>query len=160
MLDAQITSPSAIVASLLNSFVSDDPRTLKIATALQELVERQSFDANGRLKGPRLDVSAVARQAKISRTLVSHEGCELSSARELILDVLKLLSQYSLQVECDYLREEVKRLKVRLDRQDSILANRVVAFHKAKTKVEPTPKKRYSAADVRNAVEIVPMNEL
>lgn len=159
-MDAQITSPLGIVASLLNSFVSDDPRALKVSAALQELVERQSFDANGRLNGPRLDISAVARQAKISRALVSHDGCELSSARELILDVLKLMSEFSLQVQCDYLREEVKRLKVRLDRQDSILANRVVAFHKAKTKVEPTPKKRYSAADVRNAVGIVPMNEL
>lgn len=160
MLDAQIASPSSVVASQLDAFMSDDPREAKLCAALRELVARQSFDANGRLKGPRLDISAVARQAKLSRSLVSHEGCELSGARELILDVLRLLSEYSLQVQCDYLIEEVKRLRARLDRQDSILANRVVAFHKAKTKVEPTPKNRYSAADVRNSVVIVPMDEL
>lgn len=160
MLDAKITSPSAIVASQLAAFISEDARELKFCAALRELVGRQNFDANWRLRGPRLDISAVAREAKLSRSLVSHEGCELPGARELILDVLRLLSEYSLQVQCDYLTEEVKRLRARLDRQDSILANRVVEFHKAKTKVEPTPKNRYSAADVRNAAVIVPMDKL
>lgn len=154
------TSPSVVVARLLEDFVPKEPREAKFAHALQRLVARQSFDTNKKMRGPRLDISAIARHAECSRNLVSHEGCELPGARELILDALKLLSEYSLQVECDYLKEEIKRLKVRLDRQDSILANRVVAFNKAKTKVEPTPKNRYNAEQVRKSVRIVPMEEL
>ena len=153
-------SPSDVVEELLRGFVTQEPREKKLAEALRELVARQIFDAQGRMSGPRLDISAIARHAALSRSLVSHEGCELPAARELLLDALKLLSEYSLQVECDYLREEVKRLKARLDRQDSILANRVVALHKAKTRVEPTPTNRYSAEDVLKAVRIVPMDEL
>lgn len=52
MLDAQIASPSSVVASQLDAFMSDDPREAKLCAALRELVARQSFDANGRLKGP------------------------------------------------------------------------------------------------------------
>ena len=153
-------SPSLVVAKLLDNFVPQEPREAKFAHALRSLVALQNFDARMKLRGPRLDISAIARHAECSRSLVSHDGCELPSARELILDALRLLSEYSLQVQCDYLKEEIKHLKVRLDRQDSSLANRVVAFRKAKTNVEPTPKNRYTSEQVRKAVQIVPMGEL
>jgi len=154
------TSPSIVVAKLLEDFVPKESREVKFAHALRSLVAHQSFDAKNKMRGPRLDISAIARHAECSRNLVSHEGCELPGARELILGALKLLSEYSLQVECDYLKEEIKRLKVRLDRQDSILANRVVEFRKAKTKVEPTLKGQYNTEQVLKSVQIVSMKEL
>jgi hypothetical protein len=112
------------------------------------------------MRGPRLDISAIARRAELPRGLISHDGCELQDVRELIVSALELLSKYSLRVECDYLREENKRLRARLDRKDSIAANRVVSLHKEKTSQVATPKNRWSAKDVRTAVRIVPMSEL
>jgi DNA-directed RNA polymerase beta' subunit len=156
--DAQ--SPADVVAKLFEAFVVAETREEKIAEALKELVARQKFDEFGRMSGPKLNVKAVAMKAGVSRELVSHEGCDLPGARNLILQVLRLLSEYSYEVECEFLRQEVNHLRARVDRQDSILANRVVALHKDKTKIEPTPKGKYSASDVRRAAQIVPMKDL
>lgn len=152
--------PLDVVTKIIDEFVPFTPRDEKIVLALRDLIIKQTFDSCGKIVGPRLDIASISRQAGLSRNLISYEGCELQASRELILSVLKLLSQHSLQIECDYLREEVKRLQARLDRHDSILANRVVALHSAKGKLERTPSNKYSGADVRKSVSIVPMEEL
>ena len=154
-------TPLDIVSELLTGFNPQEYREEKLAQALRELVALQKFDLKtGRMCGPRLDVAAVARHAGLPRGLISHEGCKLHGARDLVVDTLGLLSEHNLQVECDYLTEENKRLKARLDRHDSAAANRVVLLHKQRSSEGVTPEKRSTPEEVRKAVRLVPMTEL
>lgn len=153
-------TPLSLVEELLSQFKAADPREDKFAKALREQLATRKFDGNGKLVGPSLNLASIARHARLPLKLVSFKDCALPGARKLLLDAMERLSEFSLQVERDYLREEVKRLKARVDSQDSILANRVVLLHKKKTEIEPTSPTRYTAEDVLNAAQIRPMDEI
>lgn len=153
-------SPLSLVEDLLASFQPSEPREKKFAQTLREQLAARSFDDKGRLVGPSLNLSVIARNSGLRLKLISHEGCELPGARELLVNAMERLSEHSLQVERDYLKEEVKRLRARLDRKDSTSANRVVLLHKKKTEIEPTPANLYTPEDIRNAAQVVPMDEL
>jgi hypothetical protein len=154
--------PLKPVNEALERFRPENDDEKEVVKALRELLERQKFDPEkGEVTGPRMNIEAVARKADLSsRNLISYEGCKLQRARDLVLEVLKLLKDYSLQIECDFLREENKRLLVRLDRQDSILANRVVALHRKKKREEATPQQTWSTDEVLASVKVKPMSEL
>lgn len=154
-------SPLEVVSDVLDGFEPREPREEAFVQALRELVTRQMFHVTtGKMSGPRLNIEAIARRAELPRGLISHERCELPRVRELVLDVLELLSHYSLQVECDYLKEENKRLEARLNEKDSVRANRVVLLFKEQGKEGEKPKARATAKAVREAVRVVPMSEL
>lgn len=154
-------SPLEVVSDVLERFEPREPREETFAQALRDLVTRQAFHATtGTMSGPRLNIEAIARHADLPRGLISHEGCELPRVRELVIDALRLLSNFSLQVECDYLNEENRRLRARLDRYDSAAANRVVSFFREQAKEGEKPKKRATAKAVREAVRVLPMSEL
>lgn len=153
-------TPISVVEDLLANFEPREPREEKLAQALREQLTSREFDAAGQLVGPSLSLASIARHAGLSRNLISHEKCELPGARELLVNVLERLSKHSLQVRCEYLEAEVERLKARLQRQDSIVANRVVLAHKRETAIEPTPPDKYSAKDVLNAAEVIPMHKI
>ena len=154
-------SPLEVVADLLERFEPGEPREETFAQALRDLVALQAFHATtGTMSGPRLNIAAIARHAGLPRGLISNEACELPRVRELVSDALKLLSNFSLQVECDYLKEENKRLQARLDRYDSGAANRVVSLFREQAKEAEKPKKRATAKAVREAVIVLPMSEL
>jgi uncharacterized small protein (DUF1192 family) len=155
-------SPSSLVEGLLAKFCAEDPRETQLVEAFRELVALQKFDpATGKMVGPRMNLTAIAVRAKLKVKLISHEGCKLPHVRELLVDALEVLSQHSLQVQCDFLSEEVKRLRARIDRKDSAAANRVVMLHKQRTAAQPTPAGTYSAQDVRDATRLVlPMDQL
>lgn len=139
---------------------SDDERA--VIKALRELVELQEFDAETRkVAGPRICVDAVARKAKLStRNLISYDGCKLQRARDLVLEVLRLLKDYSLRIECDFLRLENDRLQARLDKYDSASANRVVALHRKQKRDEATSQEVWSTDDVLASVKVISMSEL
>jgi hypothetical protein len=154
-------SPLDVVSDVLERFEPREPREKAFAQALRDLVTRQAFNATtGKISGPRLNIEAIARHAELPRGLISHEGCELQRVRELVIDALRLLSDFSLRVECDYLKEENKRLQARLDRYDSGAANRVVSLFREQAKEGEKPKKRATAKDVRKAVIVLPMSKL
>ncbi len=153
-------TPLSLVEGLLASFEPKDPREEKLAQTVREQLALRSFDAEGKLVGPVLNLTAIARQANLPVKLISYEGCSLPGARALLLSVMEKLSTFSLQIERDFLKQEVDRLKARLDRYDSIHANRVVMLFKQKTQSEPTPADRYTAADVRIAAQVIPMDEI
>ncbi|TFZ08927.1 hypothetical protein [Ramlibacter humi] len=153
-------TPLSLVEDLLAKFEPVDPREEKFAQTLRELLEKRKFDDKGKLTGPTLNLTVIAHHAGLKLKLVSHEGCALPAARELLLAAMERLSEYSLQVKCDFLDQEVKRLRARLDRYDSIYANRVVQLHKKKTQIEPTPANKYTPDDVRMAAQVLPMDEL
>lgn len=150
------------VREALERFRPESDEESAVLKALRELVELQKFDPE-RLKmtGPRVNIDAVARKAELpSRNLISYEGCRLQRARDLVLEVLWFLKDYSLQIECDFLREENKRLQERLDRYDSAAANKVVALHRKKKRDAATPQESWSTDDVLASVRVMSMTEL
>ena len=155
-------APLKLVNELLERFQPESTDEENVVKALRELVERQKFDPGaGKLNGPRMEITSVARNAGLSsRNLISYEGCALQRARDLVIEVLGLLKEYSLQIECDFLREENKRLQARLDKQDSILANRVVALHRKNKREAATPEQTWSPEEVLKSVRVKPMSEL
>lgn len=154
-------SPLEVVSDVLDGFEPREPREETFVQALRELVKRQMYHVTtGKMSGPRLNIEAIARRAELPRGLISHERCELPRVRELVLDVLEQLSHHSLQVECDYLKEENKRLEARLNEKDSRRANRVVLLFKEREMEGEKPKARANAKAVREAVRVVPMSEL
>lgn len=154
-------SPLEVVSDVLEQFEPREPREETFAQALKELVTRQAFHVTtGKMSGPRLNIEAIARRADLPRGLISHEGCELPRVRELVIETLRVLSAYSLQVQCDHLREEVKRLQARLDRYDSGAANQVVLLFKEQAKDGERLRMRATAKEVREAVRVVPMSDL
>lgn len=155
-------SPIKLIDELLAGFSAQDPMEAKFVAALREVVGLQKFDSvKGQLEGPRMNLKAIATRADLPLKLISYEGCKLQATRELLMNALKLLSQYSLQVECDYLKEENRRLQARLERADSAAANRVVLLYKQKSTATPTPASVYSAQEVRDATRVVvPMDKL
>ena len=152
-------SPSSLAEELLAAFKPQEPREEAFVEAIRELVALHAFDSRtGKLAGPRLNIASIARRAALPRGLVSHEESELPRVRELVLAVLEKLSAYSLQIQCDFLKEENERLRARLDRYDSMAANRVVMLHKKLNAVQPTPPDKYTAEDVLAAAAIIPMH--
>ena len=146
----------------IEEFQPESAEEKAVVKALRELVEHQEFDPEKReVKGPRINIEAVARKAKLStRNLISYEGCKLQSARDLVLEVQRLLKDYSLQIECDFLRHENDRLQARLDKYDSASANRVVALHRKQKRDEATSQETWSTEDVLASVNVKPMSEL
>lgn len=153
-------TPLSLVEGLLASFEAKDSREDKLIQTLRQQLGLRSFNQNGKLIGPVVNLTAIARQAGLPVRFISHEGCALPGARALLLDVMEKLSTYSLQIERDFLKQEVDRLKTRLARHDSAQANRVVMLFKQKTEPEPTPSDQYTAEDVRNAAQVIPMDQI
>lgn len=150
-----------VVSDALERFQPENDEEKAVVKALRELVELQQVDlVKGHVTGPRMNIEAIARKAELSRNLISYEGCKLQRARELVLEVLGLLKDYSLQIECDFLREVNKRLQTRVDKYDSAAANKVVALHRKKKRDEATPQETWSTDEVLSSVRVKPMSEL
>jgi hypothetical protein len=154
--------PSKPAIDALEQFEAESDEEKAVVRALRELVEHQEFDPEkGEVTGPRINIDAVARKAKLStRNLISYEGCKLQRARDLVLKVQGLLKDYSLQIECDYLRQENDRLQARLKKYDSASANRVVALHRKQKRDEATSQETWSTEEVLASVNVKPMSEL
>jgi hypothetical protein len=150
-----------LVSEAIERFRPENEEERAVVKALRDLVELQKVDPETRkVTGPRMNIEAIARNAELSRRLISHDGCKLQRARDLVVEVLGLLKDISLQFECDFLREENKRLQDRLDKYDSAAANNVVALHRKKKRDEATPQESWSTDDVLAAVKVKSMSEL
>lgn len=146
---------------VFEGFVPENAKSEKLFGALKGLVKKQVFNGStGTLNGPRINIVSIAKSAKLPRGLISHDSCQLPLTRTLILSVIGKISELSLRAECDFLREENRRLQARLDRFDSQEANKVVAFQRSTAREKVTPRKVWSHNDVRRAANILPISEL
>lgn len=151
-----------LVNDALKQFRPENDDEKAVVNALREIVQLQQFDPeNGKVTGPRIDIRSVARKAELSsRNLISYEGCKLQRARELVLTVLGLLKECSLQIKCDFLQLENDHLQARLNKHDSIVANRVVALHRKKKTDEATSQEAWDTDDVLASVKFKSMSEV
>lgn len=145
----------------LDNFEAHCDEERKVCDTLKELVARQRFDAEkGRLFGPRISIADVARRTDIPRNAIGQDGCRLQRARNLILEVIESLKDYSLKYECDYLRAENDRLRARIDIKDSENAGAAVREFKEQKEGAPTSDARWTAAQVRAAAKIASLRRL
>ena len=145
----------------LDNFEAYSDEERKVCDTLRELVARQRYDVDkGRLFGPRISIADVARRTDIPRNAIGKDGCRLQRARNLILDVIENLKDYSLQYECDYLRAENDRLRARIDIEDSENAGAAVRKFKEQKEGPPSSDARWTGAQVRAAAKVASLRRL
>ena len=154
-------NPIEQAKGLVNAFKSDDEREVMVSKELGRLLEKQKIDPEtGEISGPRIGAVPVARGAGIPRNLVNQSTSELTEARKLLISVLAVLKDGSLEARCEYLQSEVERLDKQLRYQISANAGLLLQLKKA-VAAGAVPnggtRGKATAEQVRAAINIIPI---